>query len=292
LTPLSAFRECRFHAQDNLGLYYRDYGDALSDCLPVICLPGLTRNSGDFHDLASRLAPQRRVICPDLRGRGKSDYDPHPDNYRPETYVLDLMHLLTVAGCHRAIFIGTSLGGILSMAMATVNPTAVAGVVLNDIGPEIDPRGLARIAGYVGDNLGPFSLDEATEWLMTNYGSAFPDFGEPEWRAEALRTFIPKDDGRYVQNYDPAISQVTRHQAKETPDLWPYFRALAHMPVLVLRGALSDILSPTTVEKMKHDKPDLRQATIPLRGHTPLLDESECTAAIDDFVMECDRARH
>jgi len=287
-----AYREARFSAQDGLQLYYRHYGDEQSTLPPVLCLAGLTRNSSDFHDLALRLSARRRVISLDLRGRGQSAYDPNPDNYVPQTYVLDVIHLLTVTACHRVIILGTSLGGLLAMALGAVHPTALAGVILNDIGPEIDTRGLARIRGYAGGDPGPMTLEQATDHIRMLFGAALSDLSEAEWQDEARRSFRRDAQSLYRIDYDPAIARSADSQSREPMHLWPYFRALRHIPTLAIRGALSDILSAETFERMAEAKPDLIRISVPNRGHVPLLDERECTTAIDSFLCQRDQERH
>lgn len=286
-----AYRERTFTAQDGLQLYYRDYGADRDGLAPVVCLPGLTRNSVDFHVLALRLSRTRRVICPDLRGRGRSDYDPDYRNYAPHTYVLDLIHLLTVTGCHHVVIIGTSLGGLLAMGMGAINPTVLAGVALNDIGPEIDPAGLDRIRSYADKDPGAMTLDEAVARIQTLFRPALPDLTQEQWVAEAKRSFRRDGDGRYVIDYDPDIGRAAGEQADQQVDIWPYFRSLRHIPTLSIRGGLSDILNAATVERMAAEKPDLMRAVVPNRGHVPLLDEPECTTAIDAFLAVCD-GRH
>jgi pimeloyl-ACP methyl ester carboxylesterase len=278
------YREHRFHAQDDLELYYRDYGDPLSTATPVLCLAGLTRNAVDFHALALRMATTRRVLVLDLRGRGQSAYDPNPDNYTPPTYLSDIGHLLTVTGCHKVIVIGTSMGGIMAMGLAAARPTALAGVIINDIGPEIDPTGIARISGYAGKTPAAMTKEQAIAHLKTLFAPAFPDFTEAQWGEEAERTFRQRDDGLLVQNYDPAISRSATEQGDEPMEFWPYFKALAHVPALAIRGALSDILSAETFARMAAVKPDLTQVIVANRGHAPQLDEPECLRAIDDFL--------
>jgi pimeloyl-ACP methyl ester carboxylesterase len=279
-----AYQEHRFRAQDDLELYYRDYGEATATNTPVLCLPGLTRNSIDFHELALHLCTDRRVICPDLRGRGKSAYDPNHENYAPPALLGDLGHLLNVTGCHRVVVIGTSLGGLLAMGMGAARPTALAGVVLNDIGPELDPTGVKRIGGYAGKTPDAMTPDQAIAHMKQLFGPAFPDFTEEQWRDEAMRSYRHRDDGKLVQDYDPAIAAVATDQDASPIDFWPYFKSLANIPMLVFRGALSDILSAETFARMAQEKPDLTQLILPNRGHAPQLVEPACIAAIDKFL--------
>jgi pimeloyl-ACP methyl ester carboxylesterase len=273
-------RRSYFSAQDGLRLFYRDYGDPRSPATPVLCLPGLNRNSLDFADLAQWLCEDRRVICPDLRGRGLSAYDPDPVNYAPMIYLNDLRHLLTVTGCHRVIVIGTSLGGILGAAMGVMMATSLAGLVLNDIGPDIDPRGLARIGGYTGIEPGEMTEAEAVALLKERFAAVLPDFNDKDWKAEAARTFRLGDDGLYRGSHDPAIAR----SIAPPMDLWPVFRSLRQVPTLAFRGALSDILAAETLQQMTSQLPELTAITVPNRGHTPLLSEPECLAAITRFL--------
>ncbi len=278
------YQERRFRAQDDLELYYRDYGDSLAQTTPVLCLAGLTRSTPDFHELALHLSAKRRVLCLDLRGRGQSAYDPDPGNYNPATYLSDIGHLLNVTSCHRIIVIGTSLGGILTMAMGAARPTALAGVILNDIGPEIDPTGVARINGYAGKTPAAMDLEQAAKHLEQLFSAAYPDWGDEQWREEALRIFRRREDGMLVQDYDPAVAHMTTAQDDSPVDFWPFFKSLAHIPALAIRGALSDILSVETFARMAEVKPDLIQLSLPNRGHVPQLTEPVCIAAIDDFL--------
>ncbi|MSP51496.1 MAG: alpha/beta hydrolase [Alphaproteobacteria bacterium] len=281
---IPSFREARFSAQDGLSLYYRDYGDALSDRTPVLCLAGIGRNSKDFHAIASRLSDSRRVLAMDYRGRGRSAWDPNPDNYQPRTYVSDVLHLLTVTGVEKVVLLGTSLGGILAMLIASVQPTALAGVVLNDIGAEMPAAGFKRIRTYVA-KIGPQrDVEEAVNTLRGMFSVAFPDFGAADWRQTVESMFRRADDGTLVLDYDPAISKPLAGQGDEPPKLWRYFGALRNIPTLALRGALSDVLSAETFAEMGREKPDLVRVEIPNRGHTPTLDEPVCRSAIDAFL--------
>jgi pimeloyl-ACP methyl ester carboxylesterase len=287
-----AFREGRFTSQDGLALYYRDYGDPLGEALPVVCLAGLTRNSIDFHGFAGRAAARRRVIAFDYRGRGKSQYDPEPARYTPETYLMDVSHLLTATGVEKAIFVGTSLGGILAMALGALRPTAIAGVVLNDIGPELDPKGLARIGGYVGKTTVPADWDMAVTQMKQLFAPAYPDLTEEEWLEQARQAYRTDGDGRLINDYDLNISQALAKQASTPFDGWALFGTLKDVPVLAIRGALSDLLSADCFDRMAEAKPDLIRVTVPNRGHVPMLTEPECVAALDDFLERYGHAQH
>jgi pimeloyl-ACP methyl ester carboxylesterase len=279
------FRDCRYTASDGLSLAYRDYGDPVCQRTPVLCLPGIQRNAKDFHALASRLAPHRRVLCPDYRGRGRSERDPSWRSYRPEVYLGDLMHLLSVAGVHKVVAIGTSMGGLLSMGLAVARPMALAAVVLNDVGPEVDPTGLGRIAANLGRAVEFPDRAAAAAQLEISYRHAYPDLAAADWQAHVDRLLHQRADGRFVLDYDPNLAKAVA-TAGPPRDLWPLFRALADLPVLAFRGMLSDVLSQATFERMAAEKPDLIRVAVPNRGHVPLLDEPACSAALDAFLAK------
>ena len=280
----NAWQDRYYKSADGLRLYYRDYVSPDSSRLPVLCLPGLTRNSRDFETVAPRIAQGRRVLCADLRGRGRSQHDPKWQNYHPGTYLADLAQLLSEAGADRVVLLGTSLGGILSMLISATQPAVVAGVVLNDVGPEVAPEGLQRIAAYVGRHTPVTSWTEAAEQVRSTYGLALPGLGDEEWLAFARRSYtevggVPRLD------MDPMIGEAVRAApAAAAPDLWPLFAALRPVPTLAIRGEISDVLSVQTFDRMAAEKPDLERLTVPGRGHPPLLDEPECVAAIDGFL--------
>jgi pimeloyl-ACP methyl ester carboxylesterase len=275
----------RYYASaDGLRLYYRDYAGGGSGKLPVLCLPGLTRNSRDFDHVARRIQPERRVLCADLRGRGRSQHDPNWHNYHPGTYLQDIARLLADAGVERAVFFGTSLGGLLSMLYAATQPQCVAAAILNDIGPEVDPAGLARIASYVGRHAPAANWDDAVATVRSTYAVALPDLTDEQWAEYARRSYT-EVDGVPRLDVDPNIGEAVRAApAAAAPDLWPVFAALRPIPALVLRGATSDILSRATFDRMHAEKPDLMRVEVPNRGHVPLLDEPEAVRAIDAFL--------
>ena len=280
-----SFREGWFHAQDGLRLYYRDYGDPMSEALPLVCLSGLTRNAKDFERFASRLAPQRRVICPDYRGRGRSAHDPDWRNYRPQVYLRDLQHLMTAANLQHVILCGTSLGGLLAMGQAVLAPTVLKGVIINDVGLEIHEAGLAHIRGYVGQPLHPKDWDEAVATVKRIYALAnYPH--EADWQALAHGTFREDATGVLVPDYDLAVAKSL---SGPIPDLTPYFRALSGIPTLALRGETSQILTAESFERMAREKPDLVRVTVPGVGHPPSLEEPESRTAIDDFLARLDQ---
>jgi len=272
---------------DGLNLYARDYWGAAGPArLPVICLHGLTRNSRDFEVVALKLAEQtgRRVLALDVRGRGRSDRDPNPVNYNPAVYAGDVIALMAEAGIAKAVFVGTSMGGLITMVLAMSRPDLIAGAVLNDVGPEVGAAGLARIAGYVGGGGSYATWEEAAAYIKSVNGSALPDLADADWMTFAKRTFR-EERGRIVLDYDPAISNVFKTPPPAdapAPNLWPLFTALAAgRPVMVVRGAQSDILEAETVTRMSAAAPHLRVVEIPGVGHAPTLEEP---AALEGLV--------
>jgi pimeloyl-ACP methyl ester carboxylesterase len=281
-------REFHWPSADGLDLYCRVYDAAGAEAPAVLCLPGLTRNSRDFEALAPHLAGRYRVFCPDLRGRGHSARDPVWQNYQPATYVADLTALLRALGLRRVAIIGTSLGGLLAMILGSVAPAAVAGIVLNDIGPEVDPAGVERIRSYAGRLPPVRNWGEATAQLRLVYGAAWPNLPEPRWAELARRGYREDPSGVPVPDVDPGVGEAIRAAPAAPAELWPLFATLKTVPALALRGELSDILSAATFERMQREKPDLERLTVAGRGHVPLLDEPECLAAIDAFLARLD----
>lgn len=272
-----------FESHDGLRLFYRDWSPEQSGC-PVLCLPGLTRNSRDFDELARRLSPKYRVLTPDLRGRGFSDRDPNWRNYHPGTYVQDTLTLLDRLGIERAAVIGTSLGGMIAMLLASRDPARLAGVVLNDVGPEVAPEGLARISAYVGRMPPVSSWEEAVAQTREVYGASWPGLDAAAWRQMAERAYREGPDGVPRLDADPGIGTALREAPPPTGNLWEAFAALENIPTLVLRGERSDVLSEDILHRMRQRKPDLASVTVRNRGHVPLLDEPECVAALDEFL--------
>ena len=274
---------------DGLSLCARDYSPlAEVKKLPVVCLHGLTRNSKDFDRLAGWLiARGHRVVAPDIRGRGRSGYDLDPMRYVPATYAEDIAVLLETLGMDKAIFIGTSLGGIITMMLMARRPSMVAAAVLNDVGPEVSPAGLTRIASYAGKPAIIESWADAREYVRRINETAFPLFGDDEWMAFARLTFRDDEEGKPRFDYDPAIAEpIKAGRLKTDPAmLWPLFEKLCHdRPVMLVRGLLSDIVSDEIVERMKARAPSLEVAGIPDVGHAPLLDEPLSLDALSSFL--------
>lgn len=274
-----------YQSQDGLELFYRDYGDGIVGT-PIVCLPGLTRNSRDFVDVAVHIGERRRVITPDLRGRGNSMWDPEWRNYHPGTYVNDVRTLLDTLGIERAIIVGTSLGGLCAMGMAAMDAGRLAAVVLNDVGPEASPAALERIRHYVGKDQPPRTWEEAVEQTRRNYGESLPGLGDEDWKKIVWRTYREGDDGAPVADYDPNIGRAVAELGAQTADPWPFFEALGPVPTKLLWGEMSDILTRDIIDKMVVRKPDLEVIPVRNRGHAPLLDEPECRAALDAVLEE------
>jgi pimeloyl-ACP methyl ester carboxylesterase len=282
-------------AQDGLKLHVRSYGPRIAPRLAVVCLPGLTRSSADFHVLATALAGDaerpRYVIAIDYRGRGRSEYDRNPDNYSLAVELSDVIAVLTALGVAPAVFIGTSRGGILAMLLASARPSAIAGVVLNDIGPVIDSRGLMRIKSYVGKLPQPKSFEDAAEMLRRMFGTQFPKLTAGDWLDFARRGFV-EQDGRIVADYDVnlAKSLASLDPTRPLPHLWKEFDALTRVPVMVIRGTNSDVLSAATVADMRSRRGDIESVEVPDQGHAPLLVEDEIVRRIGTFVAGCETA--
>jgi pimeloyl-ACP methyl ester carboxylesterase len=271
-----------YSAHDGLRLFWRDWGDGLAPATPLLCLPGLTRNGKDFAALAQRLAPTRRILSPDYRGRGKSAHDPDWRNYRPEIVLRDVIDLLAATGVHRCIVIGTSYGGLLGLGLAVAAPTVLAGLVLNDIGPEIESPAYAHLLSVIGADRPLDDWGQATEALKAMFPSLV--FQNPaSWEAAARNTWTEGADGRLHIEWDPALARLLRN-APRTPDFWHLFRAARRVPMLALRGEKSDMLSPACFDRMAAAKPDLARVTVPGAGHVPTLDEPESRAALDAFI--------
>jgi pimeloyl-ACP methyl ester carboxylesterase len=281
-------------AQDGLRLHVREYGPRTALALPVVCLPGLARTVADFDALAPALAdgpPPHRVIAIDSRGRGQSDYDSNPENYNLAVELGDVVTVLTALEIGEAVFIGSSRGGLLTMLLGVANPTAIAGVVLHDIGPVIEPKGLARIKSYVGKLPQPRNFKEGAEILRRLFDAQFSKLTAEQWLAAAQRSW-KTDDGGLVPTYDVKLARTLAELDIERPlpAMWTEFDALSRVPILVIRGAHSDILSAATVTAM-HDR-HLRMETveIPDQGHVPLLDNADLIRRVAEFVARCDDA--
>ncbi len=289
--------ESRFTAaSDGLQLHALDYGSprapAPSPRLPVVCLPGLSRTAEDFTPLATVLAKDRRVLALDLRGRGRSGYDRDPAHYKIAVETDDVITVMTALAVGPAIFVGTSRGGLVTMTLATKRRDLLAGVILNDVGPVVDTAGVMRIKSYVGMLPEPASYQEGADILRGTSDDQFPKLTAADWLAAAKRAWR-QDGGRFVVTYDPALTTTleTVTPDKPFPTLWDEFDAMGHVPLMVVRGANSDILSPTTVTAMQARRPDMEILVVPDQGHAPLLAEAATIGAIAAFAAKCDAVR-
>lgn len=285
---------CR--AQDGLRLHGRLYGQAASGRLPVVCLPGLARTSADFHELATALSTHRArprpVLAMDYRGRGRSDYDRDPRNYDPRIELQDVQDVLTAAGVHAAVFVGTSRGGILTMGLSALRPAAIRGAVLNDIGGVIEGKGLVRIKGYIGKLPAPRDCAEAAQILKRLASQQFTRLSEDDWRTFARRTFKQTPRG-LAPDYDPALmaSLQAYDLEKPLPVLWPYFDGLRGVPVLSIRGENSDLFSEATQAEMARRHPLCEPYVVVGEGHAPLLTDRATIQKIVGFVHKVEDGR-
>lgn len=268
---------------DGMRLYYRDYPGP-AEKPPLLCLHGLTRNGRDFAEFAALHSPAWRVIALDFRGRGLSDYDPLPARYNPLTYAADVLLLLDDLMIDKAVFVGTSLGGLVTMTIAAMAPQRIAATILNDVGPDVDPEGVGRILTYVGKDRRFGSWDEAAAAIESNQKGSFERYTHEDWVTMAKRN-CREENGEIRFDYDMAIAEPFKTTGP-TPhiDLWPLFVALGQKPLLVVRGAKSDLLTETTARKMQEVVPGTRLATVEGVGHAPELNEREAVAAIDEFL--------
>ncbi len=274
-------------SSDGIRLHVRIYGDAYRDQVPVLCLPGLTRNIRDFHSLAERLAGpehKRRVIVVDYRGRGGSEYDPDWRHYTVPVEAVDVRQILAALGVKTAVFLGTSRGGLISMLLAATTKNLIKACILNDIGPVIEVKGLARIACYVGKSDMPQHWAEAVARLKAS-NPDFTDLTEAEWRDFASTVYVESASG-FRLAYDPALGQTLSELdfSKPLPAAWPLFDALHAVPVLAIRGMNSDLLSDETLAAMAERHPATDIARVPHEGHAPFVGREWTASVIADFV--------
>jgi len=278
-------------APDGLRIHVREYGMRAAPGWPVVCLPGLARTTADFDELAPALAcgpPQRHVIAIDSRGRGHSDHDADYTNYNCTVELADIVSVLMTLEVGPAMFVGSSRGGILTMLLAAMHPTAIAGVVLHDVGPVMEAKGVARIKGYVGKLPHPHSFEEGAEILRSLMGAQFPNLTAEQWLGAAQRTWHFKHGG-LKPAYDIGLADALAgiDIERPMPSLWNEFDALGHVPMLVIRGANSDILTAATVEAMAARRMTMQSIEVPDQGHAPLL-EGELVRQIAGFVAACE----
>ncbi len=283
---MTAWSDGFWWSKDALRLHYRDY-PGREDRPPIICLPGLTRNARDFAELAARLSGEWRVICPELRGRGESAYAKDPMTYVPLFYLQDLEALIAELKLDTIILFGTSLGGILTMLMASAGHAKVAAALLNDVGPVIEQRGLDRIRSYVGKQVNWPTWLHAARAISEQQRDAYPGYKLADWLGMAKRLCKLTPAGRIVYDYDMRIAEPFRLPGGEAGvDLWPAFNSLRKMPAALVRGARSDILSHEAATEMVSRHPELDYVVVPNVGHAPTLIEPECGAAIDRLLAK------
>lgn len=282
---MAEYREYHHRTRERLRLYYRTYGPEANDKTPVLCLSGLTRNCRDYHALALHVAKQRPVLCLDYRGCGRSDRDLDYMNYQVDTDTADVIDLLDGIGIERAVFVGTSRGGLVTMTLALSRPDLIAAAVLNDVGPALRGGGRSKVAKYFELPFVYADWNDACAAYRAWSEKTTPDLSDEAWMDRAAATFVETKDGRVRFDFDPKMADAYRNRTNP-PHSWAKFEALKDKPILSIRGEWSGILSPETVDEMRAKKPDLRAVTIPNRGHTPLLDEPESLAAIDAFLKD------
>lgn len=285
------FADRRWTSPDGLSLYARDYAAAAGPAkLPVIAIHGLTRNSADFGTIAPLIAQSgRRVLAVDVRGRGLSDRAPDPMTYQPVHYAHDILALMEQAGIARAVFLGTSMGGLITMALAALRSRVIAAAIVNDVGPEVAKEGLARIAAYSGQPVDTPTWAEAAAYVKQHNAVAFPHYGDADWDAFARRVFRIGAEGSPVLDYDPDIAVPIKAAGAKAlvPNLWPMFSKLTKArPVLLVRGQTSDLLSESIAAEMRKRAPKMDYVEVPGIGHAPMLDEPEAKAAIFPFLGE------
>lgn len=280
---MAAWRDRFWNSPDGLKLHYRDY-DGPADRPPILCLHGLTRNARDFEDFAARHAGAWRVIVPDFRGRGMSARDPNPANYAPKVYAADILKLLDQLGIADAVFVGTSLGGIVTMVLAMTDEERVAAAVLNDVGPELEDAGLDRIATYVGKPAVFADWDEAAAAIERGHSVAHPGYGKVEWLRFARRICRETKAGIEFDYAMGIADNFHRTRAAPAVDVWPFYRALAGRPLLIVHGEISDLLSADTATRMRDAIPGAELVTVPDVGHPPELTEPEAAQAIERLL--------
>jgi pimeloyl-ACP methyl ester carboxylesterase len=292
----SSFNDFFYSSSDGLKLHARVYDAAKDEAAPVICLPGLTRNARDFHELALYLsrdaATPRRVVAFDYRGRGQSAYDPNWRNYDPVVEAGDVMAGLTALGIEHGAFIGTSRGGLIVLAIAAMRPALLKAVVLNDIGPVVEGAGLAQIRAYLERAPKPADFSEAVAIQRAAQQGIFTTLNDADWE-RAARAIYRDEGGRPVPDFDPALLKTLKsiNLSKALPELWPQFMGLAGVPVLAIRGENSKLLSAQTLMEMQKRLPDLEAVTVAGQGHAPFLETAGLPRRIETFLQKADRGR-
>ena len=276
-------------SQEGLSLAARSFGSYRTDRLPLLCLPGLSRNSRDFIALGNSLGAERQVIAVDYRGRGLSDSDPDWRNYSPLVEARDALTVATAFGVEQAVVLGTSRGGIIAMLLGALRPGLLGGVILNDIGPVVEGTGLARIKAYLKGRSRVRSWDDAIIGVRRSIGTNFPALSEEDWRAYAEATFAERGRGLEPQ-FDRALLKILQpiDFTSPIPTLWPQFDSLKQRKLMTIRGQFSDILSVKTVEAMGRRHPEMETLVVRGQGHAPLLRDDETLESLEEFARRCD----
>ena len=291
------FRDVFCQSADGLKLHAKVIGPDNGTALPVLCLPGLTRTTDDFDDIARAIAANpaapRKVVAVDYRGRGLSDYDPDPAKYAVPVELGDVLAIAASLGISRAILLGTSRGGLISMALAAAQPQLLAGVILNDIGPALEMGGLMKIKGYIANPPPRQTWDEAARGLKELFGSVFPSLSDADWMAWARRAFRKKAGGGLERTYDLKLAHTLDglDPANPLPQVWELFDKLASVPLMLIHGALSDLLSRQGVQDMIARRPDIDLVAVADQGHAPLLADKPTMDRIVAFRARCDGAK-
>ncbi|MDA0369174.1 MAG: alpha/beta hydrolase [Proteobacteria bacterium] len=278
---MTGFGEKTFRTRDGLSLYYRDYNGPVGKT-PILCLSGTGGNSKVYDDLAPHIAQTRRVLTMDWRGHGRSDRDPDWQHYHYNVDRDDVIEFLAFLGVSKIVTVGTSLGGIVTMHIAGYKPDLLAGSVMNDVGPVIGEAGRLRLHDNMGKPMVFDSFEDAAQAQKERAEVGFA-FTDAEWLLRVHRIYAQDPDGKVKANMDPMYGRVFRER-KRLPDYWHFFENMKAIPVLAIRGAVSDILDQATLDEMKRRKPDLKTTIVPGRGHCPMLTEPQALAAIDSFL--------
>jgi len=296
MTSSEPFEDIYYTSRDGLRLHGRCYhgrGRSAARTRPVLCLAGLTRNGRDFHDLAVALSTHptnaRTVYTLDYRGRGLSDSDPDWRNYSITVEMLDVIDFMTLIGLYDVAIVGTSRGGLITMLLAAARPTAIGAAVLNDIGPVIEHEGLARISGYVGRVPLPISWPDAARMMRELNRRHFPDVPDSVWE-EAARQWYNEKNGRPAPGYDAKLGNALSVLDGPMPALWPQFETLKRVPLMVIRGENSDLLTAATVDEMRRRHPAMATITVVGQGHAPLLKDTASIEALRHFLGATDAA--
>ncbi len=286
-----AVTERWFTAADGTKLFARDEGPINGNLTPLLCLAGLTRNSRDFEPIFDRYAHKRRVVAIDFRGRGRSAKAVDSSSYRVDVELQDTIGFLTSLGISNVALLGTSRGGIVGLLMAAYAKNFLAGLMLNDIGCELQTDGLLRIKDYVGHPKCHATWDEVAKNIASG-ARGFAHVSHDEWLAMVKRIYIETNAG-ICPSHDPRLADTLPSEddikSGKVGELWSILPALLDIPFALMRGAGSDLLTVATVERMQREAPNLKATTIPNRGHVPFLDEEESIAAIDHWLASVDQ---